>query len=72
MSKSGTFSISLEGAGKNAQLSDNWIKAVAGRLKNKELGKKLIENVDRGVIETGVIGVDKASGKVILVPIKVD
>lgn len=71
MSKDGTFSILKKGADGKNQLSPEWIEAVARKIKNTETKKLLLEKLKNNKINTGVIGVDKTNGKVILLPVEV-
>ncbi|MDH6457849.1 hypothetical protein M2102_001478 [Fusobacterium sp. PH5-7] len=71
MSKDGTFSILKKGADGKNQLSPEWIEAVARKIKNTETKKLLLEKLKNNKINTGIIGVDKTNGKVILLPVEV-
>ena len=71
ISRDGTFSILKKGTDGKKQLSPEWIEAVARKIKNTETKKLLLEKLKDNKINTGVIGVDKTNGKVILLPVEV-
>ena len=53
------------------QLSENWIKAVANELPEKE--EDILKNaIDKEKIRTGVIGVNKETGEILFLPIKIE
>ncbi len=67
----GSFSLST-GAGGNLQLSRGWIDAVMSKLDPTSPAYQAIENARfNGTLNTVVAGVDKDSGQVIAVPVKV-
>ena len=59
------------GAQNRRQLSEDWIKAVANELPKNEKNL-LIRIVDEKNYRTAVIGVNKNTGEIILVPLKVN
>jgi len=67
-----TFSLSPNGAGGTMQLSSGWINNVLSRLDPSSRAYQAIEPAQAsGKLITAVAGVDKATGQVIAVPIKV-
>lgn len=69
MKGNGSFQLLPKGAGGNVQLSKKWIEAVADNIKDPATKKLLKNNLKNGQIKTGVIGVDKKTGDLILVPV---
>ena len=69
MKGNGSFRLLPKGAGGNVQLSQKWIEAVADNIKDPATKKLLKNNLKNGQIKTGVIGVDKKTGDLILVPV---
>ena len=68
--ESGGIKLLENGAKNERQLTEDWIKAVADKLYKNE-GEHLKQIIKNGNYRTAVIGVNKNTGEIILVPIKV-
>lgn len=68
----GSFSLSASGAGGNMQLSNGWIDSVLSRLDSTSPAYQAIEQARAtGKLITAVAGVDKSTGQVVAVPVKI-
>nr|WP_235513426.1 hemagglutinin repeat-containing protein [Burkholderia pseudomallei] len=68
----GSFSLSANGAGGNMQLSNGWIDSVLNRLDSTSPAYQAIEQARAtGKLITAVAGVDRSTGQVIAVPVKI-
>ena len=68
----GAFTLSANGAGGSMQLSDNWVDTVLSKLDPSSPAYRAVFNArNNGTLTTAVAGVDKGTGKVIAVPVKV-
>jgi filamentous hemagglutinin len=71
MAASGSMKLSV-GAGGELQLSAGWIDAVMGRIQQGSEAWLAIDAArTSGTIRTAVAGVDKATGNLVIVPVKV-
>jgi filamentous hemagglutinin len=69
----GTFTLSPTGSGGNMQLSSAWIDSVLSKLDPTSPAYEAIEHARAtGTLTTAVAGVDKSTGRVIAVPVKVN
>lgn len=71
MKGNGSFQLLPKGAGGNVQLSEAWLDSVSKKIEDPVIQKQLIEGIRKKTIKTGVIGVDKKTGDLILVPVNV-
>ena len=69
--ESGGIKLLENGAKNKRQLTEDWIKAVADKLDKNE-GEHLKQITKNGNYRTAVIGVNKNTGEIILVPISVE
>ncbi|MDN8332265.1 hypothetical protein QZK50_13695, partial [Acinetobacter baumannii] len=70
--KNGTVSLNPNGAGGNTQLSSDWIAAVMRKLPDSDPTKIAVEQARiAGKLKTAVTGVDRATGKAVIIPIQV-
>ena len=53
------------------QLSEGWLKSVAGKLPEGPVKTALTTAVDQKTYVTGVAGVDRATGKLVILPVKI-
>ena len=68
---SGSFSLSNSGAGGVQQLSDQWIRNVLGAIDQTSQAYTAIDNaISSGTLYKAVMGVDKTTGKLMMVRIK--
>ena len=69
----GTFKLSPDGAGGNMQLSKEWIDAVLNKLDPMSPAYQAIERAQAtGTLTTAIAGVDKTTGQIIAVPVKIN
>jgi filamentous hemagglutinin len=69
----GTFTLSPDAAGGNMQLSNGWISSVLNNLDPSSPAYKAITQAQAsGKLTTAVAGVNKATGQVIAVPVKIN
>ncbi|BBM53290.1 hypothetical protein JMUB3935_2277 [Leptotrichia trevisanii] len=72
IAKSGNMSVSNKGAGGARQMSPNWVNNVLNKLENNNPVKHTIENAkNSGKLNTGLVGVDKKTGELIFVPVRI-
>lgn len=71
MKGNGSFQLLPKGSGGNVQLSEAWLDSVSKKIEDPIIQKQLIEGIRKKTIKTGVIGVDKKTGDLILVPVNV-
>ncbi len=70
ISPKGTIQLSSKGAGGNTQLSNGWIDAIYRRkLPDTDPVSQLLKNISEDKIKTVVIGVDKSTKEIKLVPV---
>ncbi len=68
----GTVKLSSNAAGGNTQLSSDWIMAVIGELPTNDPARIAVLQARRaGTLKTAVTGVDRATGKAVIVPVQV-
>jgi filamentous hemagglutinin len=69
----GAFTLSPDAAGGNMQLSDGWIRTVLRKLDPTSPSYKAVWSAwNNGTLTTAVAGVDRATGRVIAVPVKIN
>ena len=72
IAKSGNMRVSNKGAGRARQMSPNWVNNVLNKLENNNPIKHTIENAkNSGKLNTGLVGVDKKTGELIFVPVRI-
>ncbi len=59
------------GANETFQLSPDWIKEVVKKDGNKEIKDIVLKAIDDQKIKTGIVGINKKDGKLILIPVNV-
>lgn len=67
----GSFQLLKNGAGKNLQLSEKWLETVSKKINDPIIQKEILNGIKRGTIKTGVIGVNKKTGDLILINVTV-
>ena len=66
------MSVSNKGSSGARQMSPNWVNNVLKKLENNNPVKHTIENAKKsGKLNTGLVGVDKKTEKLIFIPIKI-
>ena len=64
--------VSNKGAGWARQMSPNWVNNVLNKLENNNPVKHTIKNAkNSGKLNTGLVGVDKKTGELIFVPVRI-
>ncbi|WP_455046296.1 hypothetical protein, partial [Leptotrichia trevisanii] len=72
IAKSGNMSVSNKGAGGARQMSPDWVRNVSSKLdKNNPVKKAVDEAIDKGKINTGLVGIDKKTGELIFIPTRI-
>ena len=67
----GSFSLEPNAAGNFTQLSDDWVDTVLGKLNPSSPGAQAVSQaIDSGTLVKGVIGVNPATGDVVIVRVK--
>ncbi|EJU51394.1 hypothetical protein NMEN93003_1717 [Neisseria meningitidis 93003] len=70
--RNGTVQLNPNGAGGYTQMSEDWIKQVITNLPDNHPTKNILrEAVRSGKIKTAVTGVDRQTGKAVILPVKV-
>ena len=68
----GAFSLSSQAAGNSTQLSEAWVKNVLARLPDGSPAKDAVSRaLQSNTLQTAVGGINKATGAVVVVPVKV-
>lgn len=64
--------VSNKGVGGARQMSPDWVRNVLNKLENNNPVKYTIKNAkNSGKLNTGLVGVDKKTGELIFIPIKI-
>lgn len=64
--------VSNKGVGGARQMSPNWVDNVLNKLEDRNPVKHTIENAKKsGKLNTGLVGVDKKTEKLIFVPVRI-
>lgn len=64
--------VSNKGVGGARQMSPDWVRNVSSKLdKNNPVKKAVDEAIDKGKINTGLVGIDKKTGGLIFIPTKI-
>ena len=64
--------VSNKGVGGARQMSPNWVNNVLNKLENNNPVKHTIKNAkNSGKLNTGLVGVDKKTGELIFVPVRI-
>jgi|GEM_PF-1544744 len=72
IAKSGNMSVSNKGVGGTRQMSPDWVDNVLDKLDTKNETRKAIESaINKGKINTGLVGVDKKTGELIFIPTRI-
>jgi hypothetical protein len=72
IAKSGNMRVSNKGVGETRQMSPNWVNNVLNKLEDNNPVKHTIGNArDSGKLNTGLVGVDKKTGELIFVPVRI-
>lgn len=62
----------IQGVGGTSQISPEWVDNVLNKLKNNNSVKYTIKNAkDSEKLNTGLVGVDKKTGELIFVPVRI-
>ncbi len=70
--RNGTVQLNPNGAGGYTQMSEDWIRQVITNLPDNHPTKNILrEAVRSGKIKTAVTGVDRQTGKAVIIPVKV-
>ncbi len=72
IAKSGNMKVSNKGVGGTRQMSPDWVDNVLDKLDTKNQTRKAIESaINKGKINTGLVGVDKKTGELIFIPTRI-
>lgn len=64
--------VSNKGVGGARQMSPDWVRNVLNKLENNNPVKYTIKNAkNSGKLNTGLVGVDKKTGELIFVPVRI-
>ena len=64
--------VSNKGVGGARQMSPDWVRNVLNKLENNNPVKYIIKNAkNSGKLNTGLVGVDKKTGELIFVPVRI-
>ena len=70
--RNGTVQLNPNGAGGYTQMSEDWIKQVANSLPDGSPAKAAVFKAEReGKLKTAIAGVDRQTGKAVILPVKV-
>ena len=70
--KNGTVQLNSKGAGGFTQMSEPWIRQVINSLPDNDPTKKIIQEADfSGKLKTAVAGVDRQTGKAVILPVNI-
>ncbi|WP_238001315.1 DUF637 domain-containing protein [Neisseria meningitidis] len=70
--RNGTVQLNPNGAGGYTQMSEDWIKQVANSLPDGSPAKAAVFKAEReGKLKTAIAGVDRQTGKAVIIPVKV-
>ncbi|HGP7200959.1 TPA: DUF637 domain-containing protein [Neisseria meningitidis] len=70
--RNGTVQLNPNGAGGYTQMSEDWIKQVANNLPDGSPAKAAVFKAEReGKLKTAIAGVDRQTGKAVILPVKV-
>ena len=72
IAKSGNMRVSNKGVDGTRQMSPDWVDNVLDKLDTKNQTRKAIESaINKGKINTGLVGVDKKTGELIFIPTRI-
>ena len=72
IAKSGNMRVSNKGVDGTRQMSPDWVDNVLDKLDTKNQTRKAIESaINKGKINTGLVGVDRKTGELIFIPTRI-